>query len=61
MLEIFIEQYIFAVVLVYLVGKLKIQLLYENTWNVNLHNKLTESSTPPLKYEIAPGETSRCD
>ena len=60
-LEIFIEQYMYTIVLVHLVGKLKIQLLHENAWNINLHNKLTESSIPPLQCEITPGETGTYD
>jgi hypothetical protein len=61
MLEIFSEIYKYSIVSVHLVGKLKIQLLYENAWNINLHYSITGISTPPLPYEITPGETSRCD
>jgi hypothetical protein len=61
MLEIFIEQCIYTIVLVHLVGKLNIQLLYENAWNISLHNKLNESSIAPLQCEIIPRETSTYD
>jgi hypothetical protein len=59
MLEIFSEQYKYSVLHVHLVAILQIQILYENTWNINLHDKITESSAPPLQYELTSGETSR--
>jgi len=49
MLEIFSEQYKYSTVHVHLVGKLKLKLLYGNAWNVNIHDKITEISTPPLQ------------
>jgi hypothetical protein len=54
MLEIFSEQYKYSAIHVHLVGKLRIQLLFGNAWIITLHDKITESSTPPLQYEITP-------
>jgi hypothetical protein len=59
MLEISSEQYKYLIVHVHLAGKLNIHLLYESAQNIKVRDKITESSTPPLQYEIVPGWTSR--
>ena len=49
-LEIFNEQSKYSIIHERLVGKLKIQLLYENAWNINLHDKSLR--VPPLPFNM---------